>query len=177
MLNTYILKKTRGLDAWIGSKYDTTKPSILILGQSESGVAEPFSTYVPKWISGKLRDDTFTRIYDACTATGIPVFSGLSKAAFWDTIAFYNFISGRDPADSKLLTVAHLKSGIRPLHLVLGALRPHGVFIVGLDHARYSRPIVQHHGIPYVVVPHPRSPVTKAFLSQSFDVLVGLSTP
>ena len=181
MLLHYAIKQLQGIDAWVGKNYDTTMPSLLILGQSDSGVKTRLSTYVPDWIAERVTDRTFTAIYNACTASKSSVFHNFSKQKqnFWDAIAFYNFIPKTlgpiKPGPSP--TVLDLKSGVRPLHLVLDVLRPHGVFIMGLAHSDYSRPVVQAHGIPHVVVPHTRSGVTSKFISKSFNILIRTSTP
>ena len=178
MLLHYTLNQLRGIDAWVGSKFDAKTPSLLVLGESDSGVKKPLATYVPDWIAGRVADKTFTAIFNACSASKSLGFNGLSKSDFWNAIAFYNFIpksfhtaSGRSPSPLAL------KSGIRPLHLVMDVLRPHGVFIVGLTHSEYSRPVIQAHGIPYVVIPHPRNAPQASFISKSFDILTRISTP
>lgn len=179
MLVRYALNQLRSIDVWIGANYDATMPSLLILGQSDSGVKTRLSTYVPDWIKGRCAPDaTFTAIYNACSASNSPAFNVLSKPDFWNAIAFYNFIPGTFPTVTKKRpSVAAFKSGIRPLHLVLDVLRPHGVFIVGLSHSDYSLQIVQARDIPYVVVPHPTHGVSASFITESFVILIKISTP
>ena len=84
MLLRYTLNQLRGIDAWVGSKFDAKMPSLLVLGESDSGVKAPLSNYIPDWISGRVVDKTFTAIYNACSASKSPVFHGLSKSDFWD---------------------------------------------------------------------------------------------
>jgi len=176
MLSRYLLTQLRSFDLWIGANFETTFPHLLILADSTYGHPSLLSNDVPRWIAGKQPDTTFSAIYNACTTSKAAGYASASKLAFWDSIAFYNFVPGTIgiPSTSQPTTAA-LKSGIRPLHLLLDALRPDGVFIFGLRHSNYSRPVVHAHGIPYVVVPHTRSGVSASFIAQSWDVLLRIA--
>ena len=174
MLLHQIIANVLGLDVWIGSAFNSTVPSILILGESTFGSSTPLQTYVPAWIAGTETDAFFTRVYTDCSAS--PRFKGMSRQTFWNSIAFYNYVPGSmGPSIKNRPTPAQFKSGIRPLHWLLDALRPAGVFVIGYGHADYSRLVVQAHGIPYVIVPHPRKGVASTFITQSLDVLVRIS--
>lgn len=125
---------------------------------------------------GKQQDATFSAIYNACTKSKAAGYSSVSKKTFWDSIAFYNFVPVTiGPSSTARPKTASLKSGIRPLHLVLDVLRPDGVFVFGFEHSDYSRPVVHAHGIPYVVVPHTRSVVPASFITKSWDVLLRIA--
>lgn len=161
----------------MGSTFDSVWPPILIVGESSYGPNVRLKKYVPDWITGSVVDKFFTTLYTACIASKTPVFGGLTKIDFWNRIAFCNFVPGTIGAESSSRpSVSGLKSGIRPLRTVLNALHPQGVFLIGLTHSAYSRPVVNAFGIPYVVVPHPRSGVPALFITQSFDVLIKIAS-
>jgi hypothetical protein len=176
MLTRYTIQQLRNVDVWIGAVFEATSPHLLILAESTYGPHVLLSAYVLDWIAGRVRDATFTAIYNACTASRAAGYSGVSKRTFWDSIAFYNFVPGSiGPASTAHPTASAFKSGVRPLHLILDVLRPDGVLIFGLGHSDYSRPVIQAYGTPYVVVPHTRSGVPAAFITQSWDILIRIA--
>jgi hypothetical protein len=150
MLTTYLAPTLSNINVWIGPRYGTSSPRLLVLAESTYGEPAPLAEYVPQWIAEEVIDKTYAALCNACTASKSAGYAGATKRAFWDAIAFYNFVPEPLEKSDSEPTEAQLASGVQSLHFVLCALRPSGVFIFGLRHSRLSRPVVQSHGVPYV---------------------------
>jgi len=177
MLSQNIGKELPNPDIWLGANFQSTNPNLLILGESSyDETTPPLHEYIPSWINDEVKDNTFACIYNACTATKKQPYGGASRKAFWDAIAFYNFVPGAIGQESTSRpSAANWRSGIAPLHLVLGALRPKGVLIIGFETSDHARSIVETHRIPYVIAPHTRSGVTTEFLTKSWEILIRIT--
>lgn len=160
-------------EIWIGQDYEVSGKRILVLGESWYGQLESLSDYIPKWAAGKIRDNTFSRIFNAGSG------SHTSKAAeheilqFWNSIAFYNFVVGTvgDTREHRP-TKEQYESSKGPLRLVLEGLKPKGVWILGKGQAAYSEQVVRDMRLAYEVVAHPTSFGLKAeMLRQSWLLL------
>jgi hypothetical protein len=161
-------------DIWIGSSYSQSPRRILILGESTYGQDPPLISYIPTWIAG-AKDYTFSRIFNACSGAHTSTASIAQRQAFWDSIAFYNFLTVALPSRETRPTDAQYRASEQALDEMLARYTPSGVWILGVGQARFSWPIVARHHIPYVVQRHPTSRGLRADnLRDSFAILQSL---
>jgi hypothetical protein len=141
-------------DIWVGSNYVETNPRMLVLGESVYGSGVPLKEYLPTWIHGAQRDQTFSRVFNALSGVRAASTTVQARQSFWDGVAFYNFVT---------IVVGALRSS-RPtreaymasrdsLRQVISQYRPHGVLILGKEQAGYSGPVVRETNVPFEVSP------------------------
>ena len=139
---------TLNMDIWKGAGFDRSPSRILILGESTYGDDPPLAVYVRRWVAGKQPDYLFSRLFRVCC--GQPASSATLEArgGFWDSVAFYNFVPDSVGAKrSDRPTASNYKKGEDLLPTVLAALQPAGVWILGIDNALYSKPIITERNI------------------------------
>jgi hypothetical protein len=144
------------MDVWIGSGYSQSANRILVLGESWYGDVEPLAVYVPRWVRGEVIDNTFARIFNAASGCHTESASQEQRTAWWNSIAFYNFVPGSVGASrSDRPSPAAYIAAAGPLAVVLDQLRPRGVWILGKGQAEYSVGVVERSGIACEVSTHP----------------------
>lgn len=141
-------------DVWIGSNFQAPTKGVLILGESTYG-AGSVADLIRGWIYG-ARDQTFSRIFNAFSGHHTDDAKLVERAAFWDSVAFCNFVQepvgltcDDRPDDS------HYRGAVLSLPRVLQIIRPRAVLILGSEQGAHSRTVVSQLGIPCVVAPHP----------------------
>jgi hypothetical protein len=105
--------------------------------------------YVAAYLAGRVRDPMYTRVANA---------SGLGKAAFWQRVAFTNFVIDSVGAHrAQRPFTAHYAASKPRLRALLAEVAPRAVWVLGKEQGEYSRPVVQEAGITCVVSRHPTS--------------------
>lgn len=151
---------------WIGSRYADRK--ILVLGESWYGdyVGDLVTDdgYVRAYLDGRQADAMYTRMANA---------SGLGKQAFWQGIAFTNFVQRVGDTRDCRPTPAEYRQARERLDRLLQTLSPCGVWILGIGQSEYSAPIIREAGIDLEVSAHPTSyGLSNAVLGASWRALV-----
>jgi hypothetical protein len=147
-------------DAWVGSSYSASELRIMVLGESWWGGVESLSSAIERWARDQQADATFSRIFNTCSGRRRERASYQDRMAFWNSIAFYNFVQGSLGATRKSRPSAdHFRSAVPALVKILQALKPQCVWIVGLEQSKYSSPVLRKMNIPFEVVRHPSSGV------------------
>ena len=166
-------RKTKAhMNAWIGRSWPQCQRKKLFLGESWWGLEESVHLYMCRWCKGSQVDPFFTRIFNACSGNPPSSATTQQKLAFWDSLAFMNFVywsvgtTNQSKANKKDFAAAQPY-----LDIFLRVLRPDVVWILGTTQAVYSRPVIQRLGIKYVVTRHPRSGVLDATLLADFKNL------
>jgi len=162
------------MDVWIGENYERSADRILILGESWYGDVEPLAAYVPRWARAEItRDYTFARIFNAASGFHTKHATLVQRLAWWNGIAFYNFVPGTvgASADDRPSSAA-LAAARMPLTAVLAHLAPKGVWIIGKGQAKYSADVVLHFGAQYEVTDHPGARPTSAAMAASWANLL-----
>jgi hypothetical protein len=125
---------------WVGADYQTIGyrgRRLLILGESEyewekdALVPEIATWLIAANVKGTLRNPFYTKIYNAFSdepkAKSLPQF-----AAFWNSVAFYNYIQEKVGPTPRLRPTPEMWPRWRPVFLqVLNCLRPDRVLILG----------------------------------------------
>ncbi len=141
---------TQSEKVWLGPEFPSVR--IFVLGESWYGDftddLETDDGYVSAYLAGKVTDALYTRIANA---------TGLGKARFWRSIMFTNFAQRVGPTRDHRPSEEHYRSATQRLSRLLVTHSPRGVWILGLEQARYSEPVVRSHGIPVEVTVHPSS--------------------
>jgi len=160
------------MDLWIGPNYRRQVPRVLVLGVSWYGDVEPLVTFIPKWIRAEIADEFFTRLFNATSGITAAKATVEQREQWWSEIAFYNFVTGTiGPTSAARPRPSQFRTAAGVLPDVLRIARPHGVWIVGTTHSRYSAPVVVAAGIPCEIVRQPRSGITNAALGVSWSAL------
>ena len=179
MVLRHILTTVRAADVWVGSNYAARIPRLLILGESTYGSSLPLISYVPGWISGAVKDRTFSNLYIALSTCSNSLRS-CSKTHIWDCIAFFNFVPGSIGTTYKSkASPSHFRSARSSLRQMVSLLAPTGVLILGLSQSDFSRPVIEQQCVPYVIVPHCGRAFSKSdaeFLGKSWDVLTRIAS-
>lgn len=150
-------------EVWVGQDYEASEKRILILGESWYAQLESLSEYIPKWAAKKIRDNTFSRIFNASSGFHTSKAKEQEILRFWNSIAFYNFVVGTVGESRKHRpTKVQYEISRTSLQSVLEVLKPKGVWILGRGQAEYSMPIVSAMGLKHEVVAHPTSYGLKA---------------
>ena len=140
---------------WVGEKYASSSPKILILGESDYGGTEPLQDYLPTWFDGKA-DPTFTRIFNAFSGLNAAKASPADRKEFWGQYVFYNFVVGDvGPTAKHRPKIAAYLASQEPLKQVLSEYAPQGVIVLGIEQSEYSQPVLAQCNITHVVSPHP----------------------
>ncbi len=146
------------MDVWIGEGYERAAKRILVLGESWYGEVEPLCAFVPRWATGELRDAMLSRLFNAASGLHTERASIEQRLAWWNGIAFYNFVPGSVGASrSDRPSDAAFRAARAPLGLVLERLRPDGVWIIGKGQAAYSAGVVEEFGAVHEVTAHTAS--------------------
>lgn len=161
------------MNFWRGSEYGTPSNEILVLGESSYGNTGPIDLYVRTWISG-AGDPTFSRIFSSCSGKHRDFATKTEQGAFWNRIAFYNFVVRElDSSKDRPKSADYLLSK-KAFQDVLAELKPSGVWILGVEQSVYSAPLVEEYGAVCEVARHPTSRGLKnEDLSSSWNRLVG----
>ncbi len=141
---------------WIGPDFATCG-RVLVLGESwygqwldEDGSPLVYDhEYVLAYLACRVKDPMYTRVAKA---------TGLGKAAFWQRVAFTNFvIDSVGTHRTHRPTIAHYMASKPRLRELLAEVAPRAVWVLGKEQGEYSRPVVQEAGIPCIVSRHPTS--------------------
>jgi hypothetical protein len=141
---------------WIGPNF-ASGGRVLVLGESWYGEwpdadGSPLvydDEYVAAYLAGGVKDPMYTRIANA---------TGLGKVAFWQRVAFTNFVVERIGAlREHRPTVAHYASSRDRLRALLEELAPRAVWVLGKEQSAYSAPVIKASGVRCVVSRHPTS--------------------
>jgi hypothetical protein len=147
---------TRRHDVWLGTQYGLSGQRILVLGESWYGGLEPLSTFIPRWARKEERDYTYSRLFNACSGHHTSKASAAARLAWWQTIAFANFVEGsigptRDTRPSR----AQFSAAAIRLPLLLTELMPTVVWILGIEQSGHSQPVISSAKIAIVTSPLP----------------------
>lgn len=138
------------MEPWRGKNWE--KHGILILGESWYSDVVDLNEYVEKWAAGTLKDGDylFSRLFNICMSDANQHTSGASyetRKAFWDAIAFHNFIpwsigktNKERPKENKEQNDYERAACV--FEKKLFELQPRRIWILGKTQARYSKPIV-----------------------------------
>lgn len=161
------------MNAWIGANYGECG-RLLILGESWYDADEPLDGYVRRWARGEQQDTLFACLYNALSGRRREESTAAQRLGWWGTFAFCNFVPGSlGPTNAQRPTPAQFRAAQGPFAATLERLKPAGVWIVGLEHSEYSRPVVEKAGAFVEVVRHPRSGVKSQALLDSWLALRG----
>lgn len=159
------------MNAWIGSNYQSGS-RILILGESWYSDEVPLTDYISRWARGDQQDTLFACLYNALSGRRREKSTPTQRRDWWESIAFCNFVPGSlGPTNAQRPTSAQFKAARDPFADTLRRLAPSGVWLVGLGHAKYSRPVVEAFGATLQVVRHPRSGISAIALKESWETL------
>ena len=150
---------------WVGPNFRSL--GIFVLGESWYGdFSKDLVTddgYIQAYLSGKVVDSLYTRL-----ANGV----GLDKTTFWSSIMFTNYVQRVGPTRKDRPTRDHYVTAAARLERLLSEHAPRGVWILGVEQAAHSEPIVRAAGTPVQVVVHPSSyGVSHATLKASWEAL------
>jgi hypothetical protein len=160
------------MNIWIGSRWCQQPKKRLLLGESWWGSEESVHRYMRRWCQGSQPDAFFTCVFNACSGVTASAATAQQKFAFWDELAFMNFVYWSvGTTNRSKATAAHFLAAQAHLELFLGILRPHVVWVLGAIQAAYSAPVIKKLGIRNVVSKHPRSGISHAKLLSDFRLL------
>ncbi|MBY0261633.1 MAG: hypothetical protein K2Q20_04785 [Phycisphaerales bacterium] len=146
------------MNVWVGDNYERSTHRILVLGESWYSDVVPLAEYVPRWASKAVVDMTLSRLFNAASGSHTDRATHAERLAWWNGIAFYNFVHGTvGNTSSDRPTPAMYIAARECLPPVLDQLRPRGVWILGKEQAEYSAELVQRFGASYEVTSHPTS--------------------
>jgi hypothetical protein len=149
------------VDVWVGSGYVAAERRVLILGESWWGDVERLGGAIERWARDEQADATFSRLFNTCSGKRRERASYNERMAFWNSIAFYNFVQGSLGATRKSRpSRMHFTSAIPALEKVLKSLKPTCVWVVGVGQSEYSSAVLQQLNIPFEVVRHPSSGIS-----------------
>jgi hypothetical protein len=149
------------IDVWVGSRYAQSELRLMVLGESWWGDTESLERAIEGWARDKQADATFSRLFNTCSGTRREQASYDERMAFWNSIAFYNFVQGSLGTTRKSRPSSkHFEAAMPAFEKVLLLWRPKGVWIVGLAQSKYSAPVLSRLNIPFEVVRHPTSGIT-----------------
>ena len=155
---------------WVGDSIPAG--GVLVLGESWYGTYEGDLNfddgYIRAYLAGAVIDRMYSKIaYAICDSK-----ASSSKSAFWQRVAFTNFVQCVGPTLGHRPTDEMYRAGQLRLEAILAALGPASVWILGEEQAKWSRPVVDSAGIVSEVCPHPsRRGVTTAMLRESWSRL------
>ena len=145
-------------DIWIGSKFRALGNGVLILGESTYGGDAPLDQVIPEWIRGALRDQTFSRIFNAFSGNQSSTANTAQRGEFWETVAFGNFVQQSvGPTRRHRPSRNQYSEAAKALPAILKVLNPRGVIILGIGQSEFSDPVIKELNIPCVTTPHPAS--------------------
>jgi hypothetical protein len=162
------------MDVWVGDNYEQSAERVLVLGESWHGDVESLVDFIPRWASGLVIDNTFSRLFNAASGFHTERATPSQRLGWWNGIAFYNFVPGTVGAvrSDRPTNAAFLAARV-PLTTVLERLRPRGVWIIGKEQAEYSAEVVRRFGATHEVTPHTASyGLSKATLAASWARLL-----
>lgn len=137
---------------WVGPAYP--KLRILVLGESWYGdFPEDLVTddgYIRAYLDGRVKDPMYTRMANACGFR-------LKPEDFWNGIMFTNFVQRVGDTRESRPASEHYKNACPRLECILEEHKPRGVWILGIEQARYSAPVVEKAGAAFQVSAHPTS--------------------
>jgi hypothetical protein len=139
---------------WIGQNWRRTHKT-LILGESWYG-GGTIEAIVTAWICRRERDYFLSRVFNACSGLRTESATLAERQAFWDSVAFQNFVCWSLGKGSKCRpTAADYQHACKHLEHLLAELRPAGVWVLGKEQAEYSVPVLEHRSAVYEWAYHP----------------------
>ena len=161
------------IDIWVGLNYAAAERRVMILGESWWGELERLAGAIERWARDEQADATFSRIFNTCSGTRRERASYDERMAFWNAIAFYNFVQGSLGATRKSRpSGTQFKSAMPAFEKVLKSLSPTCVWIVGVGQSKYSSTVLRQLNIPFEVARHPSSGVSHEKFHGSWRSLV-----
>jgi hypothetical protein len=150
---------------WRGRNYPEAR--IFILGESWYGEYLGDLNYDDGYIAAYLEGRQVDRMYSKM-ANAV----GMSKATFWHSVAFTNFVQCVGPTRQSRPTPAMYSAAAPRLKAILNDISPAAVWVLGIEQSALSIPIIQAAAIPAEVCIHPTSiGVTSAALRESWERL------
>lgn len=118
---------------WVGGDYSTAAQRLLILGEAHYSKDAPTHDFTQKltsgYVNGKMTHPFWTQV--ARTVSGQPI-SRAHCNAFWQTVAFYNFIQEFAGPTSRVRPTQRMwESARKPFLHVLSDLDPHVCLVLG----------------------------------------------
>jgi hypothetical protein len=154
----------RVFDPWVGSKYWSAGYGgvrVLILGESHYGdIGTESATFttevVKKWgQDNRLKFFTTTQMLVAGIGKGKQV-TGEQRAAFWEQVAFYNFVQAFTGQESRCRPTPKMWADASPAFLAtIAELKPQVVVVLGLTLRRHLPAIPEN--IHVCFAQHPSS--------------------
>jgi hypothetical protein len=152
------------VNAWIGGKW-SDQGRRLILGESWWGPELSLHQYVLDWCEQKQDDALLDCLFNACSGHQIATATYEQRLDFWDRLAFMNFVYWSvGSTNTCKASSSHFLRAQPGLENFLKAIKPHSVWILGLNQAEYSQPIISRLGIKYVVTEYLRTGISAAQL-------------
>ena len=126
---------------WVGNRW-RNNGSVLILGESWYGT-DSLEERLNGWFD-RGPDYLLSRVFNACSSSHTDAASPTDRKAFWNTVAFHNFVCWSVGPHSKCRPkVADYRRAAQHLVSVLRELRPACVWLLGVGQAEYSEPVVE----------------------------------
>lgn len=147
---------SRNIDSiWVGDKYYSK--CILVLGKSWYGTYSDNTDkgYVSNYLKGLEKDRMYTRMANAC----MPNISSTEERikTYWNSIAFTNFAGRVGDARENRPTEKDFRNSEVRLTKIIEKYEMGKVWILGIEQARFSSPIIENAGLRYEITPHPTS--------------------
>jgi hypothetical protein len=178
----------RTFDPWVGQHYLTKGVSgvrVMVLGESHYGTAGTesagFTQSVVRDIGQQRRHRFFTTVQKLILGLGPGWLSPESRAEFWETVAFYNFVQTFVGHEARMRpTEAMWQAGAKPFLQTLEELKPDFLLVLGKELTRWVPELPQD--LKVLALPHPasmgfRCAVHQPTIQAIFDSLLLKQTP
>jgi hypothetical protein len=150
----------------VGVNYATCKPKVLIVGESHYGNGSELNSFtqevVKMWAMGEAGIRRFfTTLAKLLSDKSNVWMSKEEKKAFWQNVAFYNFIQSIVGENPRIRPTDEMwDNGKLPLAEVLQELNPDIVLILGRELSRHIKQIEPevNHDITFCYWSHPSAP-------------------
>lgn len=125
---------------WVGERYREQQPRWLILGESSYGLGLTETCAVQEMIRahcGATTDSFETGVYRVCAGaerlmTGQYSLDPATKVAFWQTVAFYNYVRDSLSESTSRPTPVQYAQSLAAFNEVVCELKPHVVLVLGI---------------------------------------------
>ena len=147
-MGKFCIMKEPYFKPWIGENYESSKPRILILGESHYSSnpdEKPDFTQgiVAYWALGGKGNRFFTTIAKVVSEKPHEWMRPNDKEAFWQSVAFYNFIQEIVGKEARIRPTEQMwQNAQEPLKNVLTNLSPEIVVVLGKALRGYTEPIL-----------------------------------
>ena len=168
---------SRDIDSiWIGANYHQKR--VLVLGESWYGnyLDNSDRGFVSNYLSGAEKDSMYTRMANACMPNILSREDRLKT--YWNSIAFTNFVGRVGDERQDRPTSEDYRNSQARLEKILLKYEIRLVWILGIEQAQFSKPIIKSAGLRYEVTAHPTSyGLTNAKLGASWSKLLASQDP